>query len=153
MFKGFRSRKSNIDPIKDAALDRALNDKGQQFVAQSVKNLSEDEPSMAWRAALNDKLVTASSDSKRRAQRQRTWRPAISLAATGALALAIISQRGMTPTAPVSTSNAIEFAAVDAHLEAERSLDLGSIQVVSQDTGSTISNSSNSWEDADLGTF
>lgn len=72
-------------------LDEKLNTSGQLQVRDLVKGLAEDQVSMAWRSSLNEKLLQAAP--VKRSAWSRILRPALGLAAAGALALTFVMQQ------------------------------------------------------------
>lgn len=56
-------REARLTPEEERRLDEALA--AQSAVRHSVAGLADDEPSMAWRSALNEKLLSATPKPRR----------------------------------------------------------------------------------------
>ncbi|MCW5938855.1 MAG: hypothetical protein KF884_05085 [Fimbriimonadaceae bacterium] len=97
-------------------LDEALDSQGP--VREWVGQAAADEPSLAWRSRLNQRL--AASVPKPRHWRRRPWAPAIGFAgvAAGALFLATMNPIGKPSAAPELDSTSFEHKLVKAHHEA-----------------------------------
>jgi len=90
-----------------------------------VKDLPEEEPSMAWRAELNARLEALAPAPKRAPwwRSRLVWSSTASLAAMGALALFVLRP---TPTPErVDLSGLTATAIVNAHVESVTRHDLG----------------------------
>jgi hypothetical protein len=102
--------------------DKALESPAQKQVHELVSQLPEDSLSLAWRSALNEKLLATAPKPRRSVW---TWmmKPAAGLAVAGALAVVLISRTGISPSpSPVAvnqtTSNGqLEAALIQDHRE------------------------------------
>lgn len=148
-----QASKATIDPIVEARLDEALNASDQQFIAQSVKRLENEDVSLAWRSGLNEKVLAMSAEGKKRRKIALVWRPAAGLAMASALTFAVFTtlDRGAVDGSSTAVRPSIEAAAVDAHLSAFHREELGSVQLVSTSSSSTPN--SIEWQESDLGAF
>lgn len=151
---GKKNKLNQMDPLKEARIEELLNTEGQQFIAQGVKRLSNEEPSMAWRAQLNAQLL-AEAQATRKVERRRAWifRPAAGLAMAGALAMVFIStQDNGTPVQ--SSSSSFEEQIVNAHYAAEQSVLLTGTSVAAHTSnGGSTNTSTIDWQETDLGAF
>jgi len=92
------------------------------LVPALVRGLEDDVPSLAWRSALNDRLLAV------RPRRRRRWTLGWNLAAVAACAASIAaiwvySARPIEPAAPPAHS--IEAQLIAAHQDTARAVDLG----------------------------
>lgn len=138
------------DPIREERLNRALNGVDQQLMAQAVKRMPEDQVDLAWRSALNERLLQESR--QHRAARRRMslfWRPMGLAAAAGAFALALLLPRGDTGVGLQVKSQPIETTIVQVHSAAKSRFDLtGSALPV--DATAQGDSSSFEWQPSDL---
>lgn len=138
------------DPIREERLNRALNGVDQQFVAQAIKRMPEDQVDLAWRSALNERLLQESG--RHRAVRRRMsllWRPMGLAAVAGAFALALLLPRENPSTSFQGKVQPIESTIVQVHSAAKSRYDLtGSALPV--DATSQVANNSFDWQPSDL---
>lgn len=138
-----------MDVVQEARLDEALNSPVQQSIAQGVKRLSSETPSMAWRSQLNERLLAEAA--KKRAERRRralVWRPVAGLAVASALTMAIlIPNRNLAGP----SGRSVEADVWSAHSVAEKNFYLTGTTGVARETDSNaLANASYDWEAADL---
>jgi hypothetical protein len=112
-------------------LDELLKD---ESVRGLVGALPEDEPSMAWRSELNEKLL--SLQAKPRARWWASWRPMAGLAVAGALALTLLVRSPQADPNPQVTG--LDEVLIAAHRESAARQEIGAASVSSlrSDTGS-----------------
>jgi hypothetical protein len=150
--KWLKSNKAPVvDPIAEARLDEALNDVGQQFVAQSVKRLPMDDVNLAWRSQLNEKLLVEQTRIRKVRKQNLIWRPVAGLAMASALAFTLMIPRSTLTT--IEPNGAIEANVMHAHMIAERNYELTGSAVVTRETNldAVPQTASYEWEEADLG--
>lgn len=135
--KGYHKQGIQVDVVKEAHLDEKLNEPGQQQVAQAVKQLANDDVSLAWRASLNAKIAAEAKVVKKKRQVAFVFRPAAGLALASALALVVMTNRPTTTTSSgFDTAAELEAQVLQEHLSAERSTELmGSPYVRTASTG------------------
>ncbi len=141
-----------VDPIKEANFDLALNEKGQQFVAQAVKQIPVEDVSLAWRSQLNEKLLQESAKvSSTRKRINFVWRPMAGVAVGAALAFALIVPRNDGVGSIQSYS--VEASLMQAHISADRSHELIGSAIVSADNQSNgfVMPANYEWQETDLG--
>lgn len=96
----------------EARLDEALAN--QTISGLLMKALPEEQPSMAWRSLLNERILAIAAASKRRSRWLSIWRPAIGLGLAGALAVVFMVNR--PSQRPVDHPRArVESGLVEAH--------------------------------------
>ena len=103
--------------------DERLNGEGQRRAAEWVRALPEEIPSMAWRAALNERVLAESS---RRAKVRWRWtlaRPALGFALASALALVLFVPRASVVATPKPASR-IEEGLVALHEQSVETADI-----------------------------
>lgn len=88
-----------------------------------MKELDQDEPSLAWRADLNAKLEQLAPKPKRRRMAWPVWGTAVGMAAICAVVFLTPKSSVKAPTA--SLANQTESAILDAHRETVARHDLG----------------------------
>lgn len=153
MFKRWWKKNHEIEAgLTEVELDRALNSPEQSFIASAVSQVHDEEPSMAWRAQLNSRLAEVAQTEKRKRSQAVFLRPVVGLGMATVLAVAVLNSQGTLPVINPNPPSAIEFEIVDAHLAAERTMDLGTIQVASTESGTSHSDEID-WEESDLGAF
>ena len=141
-----------VDPIKEAKLDVALNEKGQQFVAQAVKQIPAEELSLAWRSNLNEKLLQESAKvSSTRKRINFVWRPMAGVGVGAALAFALLVPRNADFSLVHPSS--VEASMMQAHIAADRSHELIGSALVSADNQSNgiVMPANYEWQESDLG--
>lgn len=147
-----RSKPSfSMDPIAEAKLDEALNELGQQFIAQSVKRLSNEDVSLVWRSRLNEALVVEQSKAQKTRRVRLIWRPISGFAAASVCAFVLISNQATID--PPRSSARLEADVIHAHVLAQRSYELTGSSVVTDETDIEAIPASfdYQWEEADLG--
>lgn len=84
------NKKKNVSSIRGSeALDRALAGSESAKVARIVRSLPAETPSMAWRSALNERIL---ADARRRKSRRfwaRIWMPAAGVGTSAAIAASV----------------------------------------------------------------
>ena len=103
--------------------DERLHGEGQRQAAEWVRALPEETPGMAWRSALNEKVLAEAS---RRDKARRRWtlvRPALGLALASALAVVVFVPRPSTVVTPKPTSR-IEEGLVALHEQSVETADI-----------------------------
>jgi hypothetical protein len=98
----------------DTRVDELLADPSQLAVAQMVSELPQEEPSLAWRSALSERIHTVAKARERKRRVALIFRPALGLSLGAAMALAFISTR-MTPFEPAPARATLEEQIVTAH--------------------------------------
>jgi hypothetical protein len=97
--------------------DEMLECTSQLKVREMVSGLPDDSLSMAWRSALNEKLIAAGKVSRQRKRMNLILRPAFGLAVASALALVLVMQPSRIAP-PSSTKNpGLAAALVKDHRE------------------------------------
>lgn len=142
-------------PSKSAELDVQLESGEQMQTAAWVQNLDDEEPSMAWRSQLNEKLLALRTPAKRKSF-WHAWRWAGAGAmAAGALAIVMFlnaPKDAVVPEKLTANPSSIEAGLIAAHQESAGALDLGSNTRMPMLEGGKPSSSS-MWTDADLETL
>ena len=103
-----------------------LRSDAQRQVAAWVRGIPEETPSMAWRAALNEKVR---AESERRAHRRWQWslaRPGLGLLVAATLAVFVFVPRPLAPAAisVAPASGRLEAGLVALHDESVRTDDV-----------------------------
>lgn len=109
-----------------ANVDQRLEGAGQQQVAKVVHALPEETVSMAWRSALNEKVLLASKARQRTKVINWVLRPTAGLALASALAI-IFVMRTSAPNLAASTgitSNSVEAKLVAFHRDSSLAYDV-----------------------------
>lgn len=107
--------------MKNTNWDEKLESATQKSVARLVHELPEDEVSMAWRSALNEKLFAA------RKPKRRSWLvwglPTVGVAAAAVLATVLILK-------PTTSENRVglEQSILDAHSQMVAANELGTLR-------------------------
>lgn len=133
--------------------DERLRSDAQRQAAEWVKGLPEETPSMAWRAALNEKVR---EEANRRARRRWNWtlaRPALGLLVASALALVVVmAPRGAAPVAKSSNSGRLEAGLVALHDESVQTDDIvGTGLRPSEESPTDLTTSHDPLDDLDAG--
>ena len=93
-------------------MDERLESQDQIAISKVVASLADEEPSLAWRSQLNEKLMAVSvQQKKRRTFRLWTLRPALGLSVAGALALGLFFSGGR----PAVAGGNLESALISEH--------------------------------------
>lgn len=138
------------DPIREERLNRALNGVDQQFVAQAIKRMPEDQVDLAWRSALNERLGQEAG--RNRAARRRVsllWRPMGLAAATGALAITFLLPRNEPGFEYNVKAQPIETTIVQVHSAAKSRFDLTG-SALPADATATNASTPIEWQASDL---
>lgn len=127
---------------KEAELDELLQSK--EGVKGLIGELPEDTVSLAWRSALNEKLMTEAKPAR---QRGWLWKPVAGLALAGALALVTFIPR----TPPATTAN-FESKLVNAHLSLSNAREVAGTGLTAYESMQETKavDSFHSWTEADL---
>jgi hypothetical protein len=153
--KGTRYDIDGFDPIAEARIDEALNGTDQQFIAQAIKHMPSEEPSLVWRSALNEKVRELAVAKKKTAARWAILRPAMGLGLAATLAVMFLKPMGIEsePRSTIAQQAGIESLMADAHLDAERGYDLGAVTLVvsGAESNRTNMNAQPTWDEFDLG--
>jgi len=120
-------------------IDALLGAEAQQDVRSVVAGLSEDMPSMAWRAQLNERLLQMAPP-VRRSPWVAVWRPALGLGLAGVLAVTLVNPR---PTTIRTESASLEASLVQLHEQSSWGIDFGSEEVSPAPAGNT-------WTESDI---
>lgn len=106
--------------------DERLTTPGQLAVRAVVHSISDEEPSMAWRSELNEKLrQVEATQRRRRSLINWTLKPAIGLGFAGILAVVVLWTPGRT-VAPSQKTN-FEGILVNEH---RRSADIAQLSAI-----------------------
>lgn len=137
--------------MTELELDAKLESAGQRQMRQLVQSMPDEQVSMAWRSALNQRVM-ANVEAKRK-KRRAAWflSPALGLGLAGALAFVFIAR---TPTAPPehSSQSSIEAKLVATHQDFLRYSE-GTGSGLSQDevvNGKSVTTVSTDYGDIDL---
>jgi hypothetical protein len=127
-------------------LDESLASEAQQMIANAVRALPEDEPSLSWRSNLNARISDCARKSARKAR--FTWIAAPSFGLACVIALAVFVRIG-GGTAPVATS--IEQQILDAHRDEVLARAVAGRGLVAGETPRTIGElTTPQWQESDL---
>ena len=103
--------------------DERLRAEGQRQAAEWVRELSEETPSLAWRAALNDRVRAEAAIRERKRWRWTLARPALGFAAAAGLAAVLILPRS-APTAVPKPAARLEASLVALHEQSVETADI-----------------------------
>src|SRR5690606_38106834 len=92
--------------------DAKLTSPGQEKIREIVSGLPVDSLSMAWRSSLNEQLRQTATVARKRRRFQLLMRPAVGLAAAGALAVVAMLQTGGLKSGPTSVASGTLEAAL-----------------------------------------
>lgn len=111
-----------------ALLDACLSDESTKGVRRWVRSLPEDEPSLAWRSGLNERLLA------QRPAARRPWflHPAWSVAAAGVLAVVFWATR-MQPVQGTASGVSLEAALVSTHRDSVRASEIAGVGMAPHD--------------------
>lgn len=138
------------DPIREERLNRALNGVDQQFVAQAIKRIPEDQIDLAWRSSLNERLIQEAGRHKAARRRMALlWRPMGIAAAAGALALAMLVPRSEIDSDFHVKAQPIETTIVQVHSAAKSRFDLTG-SALPADASVTSVSAPMEWQPSDL---
>lgn len=105
-------------------MDAKLATPSQEAMRQVVQSLPDETVSLAWRSALNEKVLAAAKVQHKRRVLYWFLRPAAGLALAGAMA-AVVLFRQPTPTSrPAASTYGVEAALIAAHDDATRYNDI-----------------------------
>lgn len=136
---------------QEAWLDEALE--RQSFVSGLMKALPKEQPSLAWRSRLNERVLAIASDAKRRIRWLAILRPALGIGLAGALAIVFTIDRNVQPT-PLRPKGAVEAGLVKAHEMSVEATEiagpgLAEHEAVATEKGDDLYD----WQEADLDTL
>ena len=124
---------------------------GQDAIREIVSKLPDDEPSLAWRSQLNERLRALPAKARKRWW-ELAWKPTVGLGLATAFAFALL----MKPTQPAPTvspesGSIVADAILDAHsgTVARHELDAVSGEALQSDTAAVPVE----WDDVDLNTL
>jgi hypothetical protein len=131
-------------------LDEKLHLHEQMAMGKLVGSLPDEEPSLAWRSQLNDKLRAMPARAKR-TMWQVIWKPTAGLALAGALAVAVILLPQTPEVERPVPGAAVADAMFAAHREtvAHHELEAVPVESLKADTDTVPFE----WNDADLSTL
>lgn len=135
--------------MSESELDAELASTVSLNVAQLVRALPDEAPSMVWRSELNASIQAAAAN-RTRLNRIWIWKPMAGLALCGVLAFAFILRQ---PTAIPSTvvESGIEQALVRNHVESFSSMDLAGVGVTNTEAKESASRAvPDEWEQEDI---
>lgn len=95
--------------------DDRLNSEAQRQVAEWVRELPKEEPSLVWRAALNEGIRAETAKRERNRWRWAIARPVLGLATTAALAAILFVPRPSTPRTAPPAAGRLEASLVALH--------------------------------------
>lgn len=108
-----------MNPERNRDLDQRLESPAQRAVRDAVRQLPDEELSMAWRSSLNERLRAESAVQKRATRRWHlALRPALGLGMACALAAVVTFRLGSGPTStptPAVLDSELEAALFSAH--------------------------------------
>lgn len=140
-----------LNAEQEAWLDEKLN--AQSQIANMVRALPEDEPTLAWRSELSGKLHMVARERERARKVSWIFRPTLGVALAGALAL-VFMYKGV-PDSPRPSAPRVEDQIVSAHQE---SVAIGQFWGgIRDDDGARVATapaaSEYRWDETDLGTL
>jgi hypothetical protein len=111
--------------------DERLNSEAQQAIRQTVRALPEETVSLAWRSALNERVLQEAQLSKRRQRLAWLLRPAVGLAMAGAMAFVVVMRTPETKPISIVRANTaaagLEAALVSTHRETAMLTDVAGV--------------------------
>ncbi len=113
---GMNRNLERIDREQEARLDGLLEQPAQQALARMVAALPQEEPSLAWRSAVSERVFAAAKANARKRRIAWTLRPALGLGLGAAMALAFISTQMQVLDPPVASAS-VEEQILSAHRE------------------------------------
>ncbi len=124
-------------------------------VAKLIKTQIEDEPSLAWRSALNQKLlVESNTQSKAKVSFFRSWKfGLVSGLSVACLALMLITPRIQSNSLTTKSSQGNESLLLAAHNQADFALSVGSTDGAEAVNKATNEGSTIEWTESDLTTL
>lgn len=125
--------------------DERLHGEGQSQVAEWVRGLPEETPSMAWRATLNEKVRAEAQTRARARWRWSLARPALGLATAAALAFVVLVPRPALRTAPAKGH--LEASLVALHEQSVETADIVGIGLGASETPVSTSRVADPLED------
>ncbi len=128
--------------------DTLLEGSGQEFVRKLVSNVPDDELSLAWRSALNERLLVAAPLKKQK----MAWflRPAMGLAFAGALAAVVMIRTSPMETPIVRSTGTLEAALVRDHQQNLMMSDVAGLGVNPLESRPTESSVGDDWSEVDF---
>lgn len=153
-FEDKLAREKGLSRDEQIRLEMALDSREHAEVRSWVGELSDDEPSLAWRSALNERLHAVKPPMKQPRMRWR-WASVMGLGLASALTLTVYLV-GLKPTMPSTAPVAPEAASVEASLLAAHQdglsmLDLGTGSPTEHSAG--YKQPGGSFSEVDLGTL
>jgi hypothetical protein len=142
-----REKKQNT-----ARIDQALASAESAKIAKLVRNLPEDDPSMAWRSALNERLIEAARRRKVRRSWARIWVPAAGLGTSAAIAASVFFLWVGVPSREVAPELSLEASMVSAHRDNVRFSELAGPGLSESDAVANrqAGNDDGQWKESDL---
>ncbi len=122
----------------------------QEPMRRLVRELRSDEPSMAWRADLNEKLRSLTPSPKSRTWGW-LWKPAAGLGLASILVVAVFVKTPQVSTPSGANETAIAQAMLQAHQQAVAHQELGTVPVEALSSDSATGPME--WNEVDLTTL
>jgi hypothetical protein len=123
-------------------------------IARVVKAIPEESPSLAWRSALNERVLAVAKKKDRRRFWARIWMPAAGLGTSGALAVLAFSVwvGGVKPEGVPATGTSLEAAMLTVHKENVQFAEIAGPGLSETDAVPTRQRvpAGNEWKEADL---
>jgi hypothetical protein len=132
----------------ETRLDEALGSEGHAVLRSLVGGLPDDEPSLAWRSQLNERLQHEAA--RRQTARKRAWvlRPAFGMALAGGLAAAVF----LGAPAASGFDADIESGLLNAHREVALHSEVAGVGLRSYESQrAALDPAFDLWDDFDLG--
>ncbi len=123
---------SPLAPDAERMLDARLGADDLRLVSHAVAQLEQDELSLAWRSALNERLLEL-QPVKRKSWWAVAWRPAL---ATGLAASVLTVALFRSGPAPSSHAESLENELIRIHLDSAAALDLAGTGLVPHEVAS-----------------
>lgn len=101
--------------LNEKELDVKLSSPVQQAIRHAVGSLPDESPSLAWRSALNARLLQAAARRRKMRVFGWMWKPAMGLAVAGALAVAFVMR--MPTSADPSSKPDLEKALIGSYVD------------------------------------
>ncbi|HRF58610.1 MAG TPA: hypothetical protein PLH94_01695 [Fimbriimonadaceae bacterium] len=147
-------REKGLSRDEQIRLEMALDSREHAEIRSWVGELTDEDPSLAWRSALNERLHAVRTPVRQPKMRWR-WASVMGLGLASALTLTVYLV-GLKPTANPGTTSSGEKASVEANLLAAHQdglsmLDLGTGSPAERATG--LGQQNGSFSEVDLGTL